>query len=347
MSHKTPLSHCVALPILQEIETLVNRSNGLAQLFALGKINHMESELPLYAVVLGNRAPGAPTLGLFGGIHGVERIGTEVVLAYMHSLIEGAGWFDAIHAQLEQVRLVFMPLVNPGGMCRNLRCNPAGIDLMRNAPIDAEEKVPFLLGGQRISHHLPWYRGKPDEPMQIEAEAVCEIVEKYLLPSEFSIALDCHSGYGHSDYIWFPYAYSRRPFEHATEVRCLAKLFTRIYPNHTIYKIEPQSHHYTTHGDLWDHLYLKSETYPGTFLPLTLEMGSWSWIKKNPRQLFRFTNLFNPVLPHRHQRILRRHLILIEFLLKAVANSSNWIPPDQERERLQHEAVKRWYPDYA
>lgn len=47
---------------------------------------------------------------------------------------------------------------------------------------------------------------------------------------------------------------------------------------------EPQSQQYLTHGDLWDHLYLRALTgHPGhLFLPLTLEMGSWLWVKKNP-----------------------------------------------------------------
>jgi hypothetical protein len=294
---------------------------------------------------MGSQDLQAPTLGLFGGIHGVERIGTEVVLAYMHSLIEGAAWVSSFKERLQHIRLVFMPAINPGGMCRNTRCNPADVDLMRNAPLDAEEKVPYLLGGHRISHHLPWYRGKKDEPMQPEAAAICKVVEQYLLPSKFSIALDCHSGYGRHDYIWFPYAYSKRPFENAAEIRCLAKLFNRMYPNHTIYKIEPQSLHYTTHGDIWDYLYLKSAQQPGIFLPLTLEMGSWSWIKKNPRQLFRFPSMFNPVLPHRQQRILRRHLILIEFLLQAVANYQNWLPGESQRAQLQTEVIKRWYSD--
>jgi len=347
MDPQTHSYNCIHLPELHEIEQLVKRSEGLAQLHTLATITTKQQSLPVYAVTMGNQATDAPSLGLFGGIHGVERIGTEVVLAYMHSLMEGAKWNDAIPALLEKIRLVFMPLVNPGGMYRNLRSNLAGVDLMRNAPLEAENSVPFLLGGQRLSRHLPWYRGQANQSMQAEAAAVCQIVHQYLLTSHFSIALDCHSGYGHSDYIWFPYAYSRRPFENAAEIRCLAKLFNRTYPNHIIYKIEPQSQHYTTHGDLWDYLYLQSSGFPGTFLPLTLEMGSWAWIKKNPRQLFRFSNLFNPVQPHRHQRILRRHLILIDFLVNAVANEHNWRPNLNTRASLQREALQRWYPNHA
>jgi len=328
---------------LKEIENLAKQTGSLAELHTLDHITVGDQQMPLYALIMGNADPTAPTLGLFGGVHGVERIGTEVVLAYMHSLVEGMSWMPAIKNQLQDIRLVFMPLVNPGGMCTGNRCNPNGVDLMRNAPIDADSQAHFLLGGQRWSRHFPWYRGEVGAPMEPEAQALCKVVENFILPSNFSIALDCHSGYGRIDRIWFPYACSKRPFENAADIRCLAKLFYRMYPNHTIYKVEPQSLHYMTHGDLWDWLYKKSLMQTGTFLPLTLEMGSWMWIKKNPRQIFRFPSLFNPVLPHRHRRILRRHLILIEFLLRAVQGYRNWIPNDEQRLQLTDEAYRRWY----
>lgn len=332
------------LPEIGEIEALAQQAGSLARLHTFGEITAGGMTHPLYALVMGSESPDAPVLALFGGVHGVERIGTEVVLAYMHSLIETMAWMPAIKAQLNDVRLVFMPLVNPGGMCSNNRCNPNGVDLMRNAPVEAEGKVPRLLGGHRISPMLPWYRGIAGVPMETEAQALCEVVERFVLNSPFSISLDCHSGYGGVDRIWFPYAGSTRPFENGAEVRALSKLFYRIYPNHRIYTVEPQSMQYTTHGDLWDYLYKKSQQRSnGIFIPLTLEMGSWAWLKKNPRFLFRFPAFFNPMMPHRHRRILRRHLILIEFLLRAVHSYQYWLPKGGERQALSDEAYNRWY----
>jgi hypothetical protein len=46
-------------------------------------------------------------------------------------------------------------------------------------------------------------------------------------------------------------------------------------------------------------------------------MGSWAWIKKNPRQIFNFAGFFNPQKTHRHHRILRRHTVLMQFLMEA------------------------------
>ena len=90
--------------------------------------------------------------------------------------------------------------------------------------------------------------------------------------------------------------------------------------------MEPQSLQYTTHGDLWNYLFLEStkESTGHTLLPVTLEMGSWIWIKKNPRQLFSSLGIFNPVKPHRLQRTLRRHHALLDFMLRAVASHENW-----------------------
>jgi murein tripeptide amidase MpaA len=65
-----------------------------------------------------------------------------------------------LHQQLESIRLVFVPVVNPGGMWRGTRANPNGVDLMRNAPVDALERTPFLLGGHRLGAGLPWYRAR-------------------------------------------------------------------------------------------------------------------------------------------------------------------------------------------
>ena len=88
-------------------------------------------------------------MGYFGGVHGLERIGAEVVIAFLQNIVTRLDWDTNLHRLLDHVRLVFMPIVNPGGMWAATRANPRGVDLMRNAPVDAREKVPYLLGGQR------------------------------------------------------------------------------------------------------------------------------------------------------------------------------------------------------
>ena len=284
-----------------------------------------------------------PAVGYFGGVHGLERIGAEVVIAYLHSLVMRLQWDSTLHRQLESVRLVFMPLVNPGGMALGTRANPNGVDLMRNAPVDALEPVPFLVGGQRISAGLPWFRGLKGVPMEPENLAVAEVVTQELLSRRFSLSVDCHSGFGRRDRIWFPYAHTRAPIAHLAELHALKSIFVQSHSHHR-YIIEPQSGQYLAHGDLWDHLYQQACTDPArVFLPLTLEMGSWLWVKKNPRQLFSRHGMFNPLIEHRQQRVLRQHQLLLDFLSRAASGHELWQPLGDARAPHHARALQDWY----
>ncbi|MEY4767272.1 MAG: hypothetical protein RI907_3945 [Pseudomonadota bacterium] len=318
---------------------------------AVRRIEAAGQPFDVIAVSLGNPEPTAPTLGLFGGVHGLERIGTEVVLSFLSALVHRLKWDDSLHAQLDTMRLVFMPVVNPGGLWLGTRANPHGVDLMRNAPVEATEPVPLLVGGQRLSAALPWFRGPAGQPMQPEAQALCEVVQAQLLGSEFALALDCHSGFGVQDRLWFPYAHTSQPPPNLAELHALHRLLDQSHPHHH-YIFEPQSAQYLTHGDLWDHLYRLSlpdtTGSPGggsCFLPLTLEMGSWLWVKKNPRQLFNRHGIFNPLIEHRHRRVLRRHLPLLEFLMRAAASHARWMPPETDRPLHHRQGLARWYPE--
>ncbi|MES2149495.1 MAG: M14 family zinc carboxypeptidase [Pseudomonadota bacterium] len=301
-------------------------------------------QFPVLVLSMGNPGPDVPVLGFFGGIHGLERIGTQVILAFLQSLLARLRWDHGLQRQLESMRLVFMPLVNPGGMWQATRCNPHGVDLMRNSPVQASEKVPFLVGGQRLSARLPWYRGRFGAPMEAESLAVCEVVEQELLSRPFGLALDCHSGFGLRDRIWFPHAHTSTPIAHLAEIAALEELFSQSYPHHN-YMFEPQSRQYRTHGDLWDHLYLHAARQGGArvFLPLTLEMGSWLWVKKNPRQLFSRQGIFNPTAAHRLQRVLRGHLIWFDFLMRAAGAHARWLPDADTRATQRTRALARWY----
>jgi hypothetical protein len=298
---------------------------------------------PVHVITLGNPSPEVPAVGYFGGVHGLERIGTGVVLAYLQSLVMRLQWDSTLHRQLESVRLVFMPIVNPGGMALGTRANPHGVDLMRNAPLDAQEAVPFLVGGQRLSAGLPWYRGLKNRPMEIESQAVCEVVRTELLNRDFSLSVDCHSGFGSSDRIWFPFAHKRAPIAHLAEIHALKTIFVQSNSHHR-YTIEPQSLQYLAHGDLWDHLYLQSCAQArGIFLPLTLEMGSWLWVRKNPRQLFSRHGIFNPLIEHRQQRVLRQHHLLLDFLSRAACGHRLWLPSPETRAQQHAQALQDWY----
>jgi hypothetical protein len=333
----------VDLPELIELQRLIDEGGSHLEARTVCEVRVGERRFPLYALTLGNPSPDVPAVGFFGGVHGLERIGAEVVIAYVRGLVRRLPWDTALHQQLQGVRLVFMPLVNPGGLWLGTRANPAGVDLMRNAPVEAKQKVPFMLGGQRISPGLPWYRGDRDAPMQPEATALCTVVEEELLSRRFSIALDCHSGFGLLDRLWFPYAHTTTPIAHLAEMHTLRHIFERAYTHHR-YIFEPQSRQYLAHGDLWDYLYLRAVRDPDRiFLPLTLEMGSWLWVKKNPRQIFSRHGIFNPLIAHRQQRVMRRHIALLDFFTRAASGHLRWLPTGPAREQHHAQALEQWY----
>jgi len=333
------------LPEMAALERMLAEAPAQVATSVVDHVVLDDLQLPIYRVDLGCEQPAAPAVLLVGGVHGLERIGSQVVMAWLDGVLKRLAWDEQLNALLEKVHLTVLPILNPGGMYLNQRSNPGGVDLMRNAPITAQDRSAFMLGGQRLSRRLPWYIGEPEQGMEVENQALETVIRQLLPGRAFSIALDCHSGFGWQDQIWFPYAYRRRPMRRIAAVMALKLIWEQAYPNHD-YKFEPQSRHYLTHGDLWDYFYKQiNRDNPGVFLPLTLEMGSWRWIRKRPRQLFRLDGLFNPLVPHRHKRVLRTHLTWIDFLLNAAASHRNWLPEGEQEAMLREAAIMHWYRD--
>lgn len=329
----------------EDFKALLRAGSAHFEVQSVAEVHTAGPSFELFTAAIGSRDPLAPAIGFFGGIHGLERIGTQLILNYMRALLSRLDWDTLLQQQLQNVRLVFMPIVNPGGMWAHKRANPRGVDLMRNAAQRAESRVPFLAGGQTMSPLLPWYCGRPGAPMETESTALLKVVREQLASRPFSLALDCHSGYGFDDSIWFPYAKTRRLMAHLPEMFALKTMLEQAMPHHD-YSFEPQSNQYLLHGDLWDHAY--EHTPAGhVFLPMTLELGSWLWIRKNPRQLFSRHGIFNPIKAHRIKRVLRRHVDLLDFLTRAAYAAPGWLPLAGRRAELQQQASAHWRPRRA
>ncbi|TQV87150.1 DUF2817 domain-containing protein [Aliikangiella coralliicola] len=331
------------LPELVELERILLQAKDIVTVRINDYVEHEDLKLPIYTIELGNFQPAQPRLLIVGGVHGIERIGSRVVIALLSTWIQRMGWEKSLQHCLENMSITFVPIVNPKGMLQNTRSNGNHVDLMRNAPIDAEGKVPFLIGGQRISKHISWFRGS-EGSLEKENQILEEVVNRLCQDSPLVISLDCHSGFGFRDRVWFPYAYRRRPMKGIAPIMALKLLWDSGYPNHQ-YIFEPQSNHYLTHGDFWDYCYKKFSLPPDNhnFIPLTLEMGSWNWVKKKPSQLLSMEGLFNPMAHHRQQRTLRRHLPLLDFLRHATFSYSNWFPEKDQFNQLRQMANSLWY----
>lgn len=334
--------------MLETQNQIIERFAQFAEVKTLQTIQYKKQKFPIYQIALGSTDPEASALALVGGVHGLERIGSEVVLSYMQTVSELYQWDEGFRERLKTSRMVFLPVLNPVGVSNFTRSNGNGVDLMRNAPLDGKPLGGPIYRGHRLSPKIPWYRGEEGH-LELETLSLFQMVKEQLFPSKFALALDVHSGFGAKDRLWFPFGHSHEPFPQIAEALRLKLLLDQTYPHH-FYAIEPVSTQYTIHGDLWDDLYLQHQkTSAGTqqtFLPLTLEMGSWAWLKKNPLQIFQKLGVFNPIKPHRHHRILRRHLNLFDFLHRSVLYHDKWWPKDPaQKTQLHKTALKLWYKD--
>ncbi len=329
---------------LAQLEALIAQLGDRAQTNVVSRVHYKHHSFPIYSVMLGSMREDVPVLAFVGGVHGLEKIGSEVILSYMQTIIQLLDWDEEFARRLERSRLVFIPIVNPVGVYRGTRSNGNGVDLMRNAPIEGTGNTK-LYSGHRVSPRLPWYRGDTAQ-MEIEAQALCQVMQKYVCNAPLSIALDLHSGFGIQDRLWFPYASCKKPFPGIAEAHALKQSFDNCHPHH-IYKIEPMSQEYVINGDLWDFLYdgfMRINTEHKQFLPLTLEMGSWLWLRKSPLHLFQRHGLFHPLLPHRQQRILRRHITLFDFLYRSLLYPKKWTQLTEEQlNRHKQQAMALWY----
>ncbi|WAJ69118.1 M14 family zinc carboxypeptidase [Catenovulum adriaticum] len=330
------------LPELKQIEYLIDTSNGHLSHEIISHVTYQDINLPIYALKLGASDANLPCLCFVGGVHGLERIGTQVILAFLESLLGRLSWDLSLNDLLKHLTILFIPLVNPVGVALHKRSNGNGVDLMRNAPIESTEATSFLVGGHRISSSLPWYRGKYGLKCETETLALTNYIQQHCFNRKFSVVLDCHSGFGLHDRIWFPYAKSKlKPIHHIGEMYHIRDLLFQAYPYQN-YIFEPQSLHYLCHGDIWDFLYDESLKLNTIFLPLTLEMGSWRWVRKNPAQLLKSLGLFHPIKPHRVKRVLRSHLVLMEFLMRLTVSYESWLD-DGKSFNMAQKATQLWY----
>ena len=116
------------LPELLALEKIIELGAPHLQVRVLRQVQAApDASFPILAIGLGNPAADAPAMGFFGGVHGLERIGAQVVIAYLQNVVMRLGWDATLHHQLEHMRMVFMPVVNPGGMWAATRANPRGV----------------------------------------------------------------------------------------------------------------------------------------------------------------------------------------------------------------------------
>ncbi len=328
---------------IEHIEQLAQQFPQYVRLNPLEEIHYNGTTLPIYALEMGSRRCDAPCLFFTGAIHGVERIGSQIILAFIKSLLRRLDWDRQLKEQLERVRIIAVPVVNPWGVTLKKRANHNGVDLMRNAPVEALNPSYQLYAGQTVSASLPWFRGNPTQ-MEQELKALSRCILDITMQTRSTILLDLHSGFGTRDRLWFPYAHSQLAPSNLHQYYLLYRRFRKSYPHYELYQFEPQWHQYTTHGDFWDWMLIEHQAKSTNhFLPLTLELGSWLWVKKNPIQLLKFSQLFHPTKPHRIKRVQRRHSTLLSYLIQVLDSDLIDKMTAEEQQKYTQKAKKLWF----
>lgn len=328
-----------ALAEIYHVEKVIKKLSKFGSLFeaeVLGEVKAKKETLPIYGLRLGSKDPELPVLGVFGGVHGLEKIGTHVIVNYLNLLSNNLTWDKDLAKNFEKFRLVSIPIVNPGGMYLRYRSNPNGVDLMRNSPTQAQEKGVFLGSGQNYTKYLPWYRGNPAEP-ELENKILANFVKEQMFRSPFSMALDIHSGFGWTDSLWYPYGKSFEKFHNHRQATVFSRYLKVTHPFHK-YNIEKQSDSYIISGDMWDYLYdsCREQAKPEqVFIPWTLELGSWSWILKRPHKMFSASALFHTEQSSsRYASVMRKHWGLLEFFQKMTINHRAWVSQKASKKTL-------------
>ena len=78
-----------------EIEDLLqikNLNHPLVQFETLEEINIKGKTYPIHGITIGSKDKTLPTLGLIGGVHGLERIGSQIIISFLQSLLNQLNW---------------------------------------------------------------------------------------------------------------------------------------------------------------------------------------------------------------------------------------------------------------
>ncbi|MCX7632504.1 MAG: M14 family zinc carboxypeptidase [Turneriella sp.] len=272
---------------------------------------------PIYLLEIGKKkAFGRDTVTLVSGVHGLETIAIRIHLDILRSMLDPHNPLFSPALFSGKLAIYSIPILNPAGVALQTRANARGVDLNRNSGIEAEKAVPFF-GGQSLSPKLPYFRGKT---LQRETRALYRFLREQLWPiSGIHTVLDLHSGYGRQSYLWWPYSFSNRRVPNAAVFGQIGADLAEKYPS---YRIGPMASSYQTHGDLWDRALLDFEkakaesrvAKENLFLPLTLEIGTWEEIRKNPLRLVKKQKIFNPPQQNRKMYIREHRQILYDIV---------------------------------
>ena len=309
-----------------EIARVDEKLVGIHQ-FGFSRKTESGFRFPIYGLTIGKpSALKKNPVGIVAGVHGLETIGIRILLDFLFHCLENPDFFPEI--QKGKIGIHALPMVNPGGVALRRRSNPAGVDLMRNSGVEAVHSLHFF-GGHRFSNRLPYFRGQSLEP---ESRTLYRFVYEsfFNVKDQLIPVVDVHSGFGSVDHVWWPYAGTKEPCRDDALFQAMGRFF-KIQAGHSHLNFGPQSESYTTHGDLWDlfydhywKLHESERKWKSRFLPLTLEVGTWSDLRENPTKVFNRKSIFNPDGQKKRDTIARYRKFLRDLFRTALTRESDW-----------------------
>lgn len=123
-------------PQLEQLERVIEQFGDKTPAQVIEQIHYKSHEFPIHCITLGSTELDVPKPAFFGGVHGLDKIGSEAIISYMETISQLLDWDEEFLNQLEKSRLVFVPLVNPVGIYLGTRSNGNGVGLMRNSPVE-------------------------------------------------------------------------------------------------------------------------------------------------------------------------------------------------------------------
>lgn len=70
----------VKFPELDQLERIIDQLGTRAQTEVIARIQCRKLEFPIHCISIGAAGPDVPVLVFFVGVHGLEKIGSEVIL---------------------------------------------------------------------------------------------------------------------------------------------------------------------------------------------------------------------------------------------------------------------------
>src|ERR1700760_1347824 len=84
----------------EELKAILEASSAIFEIRNVCETRVRGRTFRVFTASIGSTDPLAPAIGFFGGIHGLERIGSQLVLAFMRALLARPVWDGLVVRQI-------------------------------------------------------------------------------------------------------------------------------------------------------------------------------------------------------------------------------------------------------